>query len=98
MEGLAMFNRRSKPACLVGAGLFLGLFACRALPAADPLMLTASIKPGDLTQVTIRMEVGGELSVNQDGKPVPLKMSVVADLGYQERLMELGGNRLRSLR
>jgi hypothetical protein len=97
-EGSAMFNHRCKPARLVWAGMLLGLFPGRAALAADPLMLTARVKPGDLTQVTIRMEVGGELSVNQDGKPVPLKMSVAADLSYRERLLELGGNRLRSLR
>lgn len=66
--------------------------------AADTHVLAASHSAGDLTAVKIVLEVGGELKVVDSGQVKPLKMSVVANMGYDEMLLGAEGQRLRSAR
>lgn len=69
-----------------------------SLSAADGVMLQSATKPNDLTRIAVKMEVGGDLKVPGEGKPKPLKMSVVASMKYDERLLESTTGHARSLR
>jgi hypothetical protein len=66
--------------------------------AADTHVLAAQHSEGDVTAVKIALEVGGELKVVDGGKVKPLKMSVVANMAYDECLVAADGQKRRSLR
>ena len=68
-----------------------------SLPAA-PVVLTSAAKPGTLSEVKASLEVGGNLNVNEQGKVKPLKMSVVANMEYSERMLAAPDANRRSIR
>jgi len=68
------------------------------LSAYDGVLLQAATKPDDLTRVAVKMEVGGDLTVPGEGQPKPLKMSVVAAMKYDERLLESITGHARAVR
>jgi hypothetical protein len=79
--------------------VFAVLFTTQANSrAADTHVLAAHHAAGDVTAVKIALEVGGELKVVDNGKVKPLKMSVVANMGYDEMLLGAADQRLRSAR
>lgn len=72
----------------------LGVVAL-ALAAAAPLSaqtysLTEAPQPGDCARVHMEMTLAGEMRVNRDGKPTPIKLSASANHEYSERVLEIG--------
>jgi len=68
----------------------LAAASCLVTPAlADKThLLTSGRKPGDLTQVTVGLDVEGKLRFNPDGKKViEIPLSVAGKLQYDERLL-----------
>ena len=56
--------------------------------AAEQFDLTPAVKSGDVSQVTVKLEAGGELIVaDTEGKEQRLPMSVAADLAYAEQIV-----------
>jgi len=85
--------------CFPAAGLVLLLTSLGTpLSAEEGVLLQAATKPNDLTRVAVKMEVGGDLTVPNEGPPKPLKMSVVAAMKYDERLLESITGHARAVR
>ncbi|OHB78106.1 MAG: hypothetical protein A2W31_00990 [Planctomycetes bacterium RBG_16_64_10] len=70
--------------------------------AADgPYELSSTWRVGAAQHVECRLQVGGDLRLATDGQPRQIPMSVVAEIGYDEKLLELvpgRKGRLRSIR
>lgn len=68
--------------------------------AADPVkyQLDGAPRKSDVTSVKVHLDVGGELKILEQGKPKSLKMSVVGDLHYHERILEASTASKRSIR
>lgn len=74
----------------------VAVFACTTVVRAEePIELVPRIEPGDTTQVTVDLEVGGHLQVRAEdaekgtlGESKELPMSVVGTLKYDERYLE----------
>jgi hypothetical protein len=68
---------------------FLVGWAANAAAAADATyVMQSGCQAGHLAHVKTRLEVGGEVILTDQGKPVRLPMSVVAKLEYDERILE----------
>jgi len=66
------------------------LTAVQSTPAADsagPLQLRAHRSSGEVSRVEISLEAGGELKVHSADAAPPLKMSVVGEMNYEERIV-----------
>lgn len=61
-----------------------------AKPAQSTVELKSARKPGEVHSVEITIEVGGDLTRNQDGKPTPVKMNVNGQVAYDERALPAG--------
>jgi len=72
---------------LVGAVLPRG----GASAASEPLTydLTSGYRAGQLFQVDVQLKVGGQLKIETDGEARSVPMSVVARLGYREKLLRV---------
>lgn len=88
-------NRKILPAHLFVLTCFFLPVATLAQPKYD---LRGQLRPGDLWQVKAKMEVGGEMKLVHDGKVQDVKMSVVAQFDYQEKLVEGQPHKLADLR
>lgn len=66
--------------------LVAGVECGPAAQAAETHQLVARREAGKLTQVKAHLETGGDLKVVKEGKVAKLKMSVVADMAYDEML------------
>lgn len=64
-----------------------------ALPAAEPQSLRSTRKAGEVSHVEVLLEVGGDLSLVEEGKVRKLPMSVVGTMIYGEKF--LGENLLQ---
>jgi len=64
-------------------------FASAAAPSAEPrtYQIQTNRKAGEISRVEINLEAGGELKVQHADKVNELKMSVVGQLDYQERIL-----------
>ena len=86
----------------LGSLILLSAWAacCFAAGADDAAKYAFPHTPGagNLSSVTVRVKVGGDLTVKADAKVTPLKMSVAGEIRYQERLLEAGANIVRSAR
>lgn len=80
--------------CIVGLLMALGGFA----RAADTHVLAPAARNGDLSRITVQMEVGGDLKVVSEGKVNKLPMSVAATLSYDELVFTAESEHLSSLR
>lgn len=67
-------------------------FAANSLAWAegDKISLSATRKPGELTRVTAKFEVRGELKSTAKGEETRIPLTVVGDLKYDERLLAWG--------
>ncbi len=70
--------------------LVLASTAIIAEAADSPLLLHSSRQPGQTDRVTIQLQVGGETKYVEGGKAQHEKMSVVCDLDYFEKTLEIG--------
>ena len=68
------------------------------LSADEGVLLQSATKQNDMTRIAVKMEVGGDLTVPGEGQPKPLKMSVVAAMKYDERLLESITGHARAVR
>jgi len=79
----------------------LSLFATNAA-AGTTCRLQTTRKPGDVDRVVVVLEVGGNTTSQFDGKEQQAKMSVVCNLAYHEKTLDLparpGDGKLRSVR
>lgn len=97
------WSRRDPSWAVLLAGICGVLPALTVAGAEKSYTLRSSRKAGDVTQVKVEMEVGGDLKVVAEGKVKPLKMSVKGKLAYEEKLLDAStadddGIRLRSAR
>jgi hypothetical protein len=86
-EGLRMDSSR---AVLGLVALTFLIAASEQLPAADQaekFALQTAHRPNELTRVAISLQVGGDMTLANEGSPKKLAMSVVANLTYDERLL-----------
>ena len=83
--------------CLTLTLLLPSLFAGR-LAAAEAHVLSTGRKVGDLSRVTVKIEVGGDLKVMEKSKVKPLKMSVVGTIAYDEMLVAGERGQVRGVR
>jgi hypothetical protein len=72
--------------------------SANAEPKPTTFALTSQAKPGTVDRVTAHLEVGGSLKIRDEGQVRPLKMSVVADMRFEERLLAHGKGQIRSVR
>jgi hypothetical protein len=77
--------------------------ASEQLPAADQterFALQAAHRPNELTRVGIALQVGGDMTLANEGSQKKLAMSVVANLAYNERLLAVATDQepLRAIR
>jgi hypothetical protein len=94
---------RIVPNCLACLALFIGVVPLRDATAESQgaektWLLQSAAKPGSQIRVVSHLEVGGELTVMDEGKNRALKMSVSADQRYEERLMEVTDRGRRAVR
>ncbi|MCC7083373.1 MAG: hypothetical protein IT427_00020 [Pirellulales bacterium] len=69
-----------------------GLFAASLALGAEKFALRAAKPDGAPTRVVVNLEVGGHLKVASDKKIDPVPMSVVAEMGYDERRLDDDSN------
>lgn len=83
-------NRRFWP---LAACIGLAIAAERPAAGADDQSLAARHAPGDVTQVEVLLEVGGDLTVvdDKEKKVHALKMSVVGSMVYDEKRLPATG-------
>jgi hypothetical protein len=67
----------------------LGLLALAPLGRAQTYPLAESPRAGECSKVTLDLTIAGELRVQRDGKPVPLKLAGRAVQRYTEKLLDV---------
>src|SRR5688572_8668401 len=73
---------------LLASSVFLPAGAAQTDAPDEVFRLAPRLEKGDAADVTVNLEVGGELIVpDEDGKEARLPMSVVASMAYEEQLV-----------
>lgn len=67
--------------------LLAAQFLMAAAESAPPYALRSRLQAGAVSRVECLLEVGGELAIPADGKAESVKMSVVGNLDYHERVL-----------
>jgi hypothetical protein len=70
------------------------LLAMTPWAAAETYPLAETVKQGDCYRIHIEMTLSGELKVNRDGKPAPLKLTATASHEFPERVLNVGSGGL----
>jgi hypothetical protein len=66
-----------------------GLLLSASLASAQTYTLAEELKPGDCFHIRMEMTLAGELRVNRDGKPLPLRESASATHDFNERILSV---------
>lgn len=75
---------------VLGILVLLALTAQSAPGSADSsVTLQSARKPGTIDRVALKLEIGGDMNERVDGNVESTKMSVVCDLGFDEKTLEI---------
>src|SRR5438132_5646507 len=72
----------------------VALLAAAGLLHAETYSLAESVQVGDCFRVQLEMSLTGEIKVNRDGKPMPMKLSASAKHEFPERVLQVGATGL----